>query len=323
MESQSNETVTFDVGGDKYKVLEQTIRAKPDTLLCTLLDDIGRKDKAQAIFVDGNPKRFPYILDWYRFGSICIPRSIGMDEMRRECAYFQLPDDLKISRERASLEEAVECLQEVRKKARSDAHDAKLAAQEPQVAALVAAVFSEIVGSQELTCSGLGDVQLTNAVLRQLGTIAFPLETTNVLESLVAKAAEFGWSFSKQERTHLKKFVKKLVDIDKQNLDSPTPRGSVASAVDVGPLRAPSALRLMQQRLALVAPRTPPLRSVLPPAVAPRATTPATGGVPRVRTVPGRPHPTAVPLRSVSRTTAPTSARASASASSTVAAPSG
>mmetsp|Transcript_50519 Transcript_50519/g.117946 ORF Transcript_50519/g.117946 Transcript_50519/m.117946 type:complete len:309 (-) Transcript_50519:191-1117(-) len=220
MDSQSSETVTFDVGGDKYKVLEQTIRAKPDTLLCTLLDDLGRTDKSQPIFVDGNPKRFSYILDWYRYGSICIPRSLGMEEMRRECAYFQLPDTLKISRERASLEEAVECLQEVRKKARSDAHNAKLAAQEPQVTALVAAVFSEIVGSQELTSNGLGDIQPTKGVLRQLETIAFQLETNKMLELLIAKAAQFDWALSKQERTHLKKFVKKLIDINKQNLDN-------------------------------------------------------------------------------------------------------
>ena len=32
-----------------------------------------------------------------RYGSICIPASIGMEEMQRECAFFGLPDDVKIS----------------------------------------------------------------------------------------------------------------------------------------------------------------------------------------------------------------------------------
>jgi len=214
-----NDTVTFDIGGEKYKVLEQTIRAKPETLLCTLLDDPARQAQSDAIFVEGNPKRFGYILDWYRYGSINIPRSIGMDEMKRECAFFQLPDDVKISRERASLEEAVECLQEVRKKARKDAQDANHAAQEPQVAAFVATVFSEIVGSQELTNSGLGNVELNRNMLAQLNTITFPLESSKILDLLIAKAVQFGWTISKQERVHLKRFAKKLVDMNKMNLE--------------------------------------------------------------------------------------------------------
>ena len=45
------------------------------------------------------PQRFRYILDWYKYGHICIPATIGMEEMRRECAFFQLPDDVKITQE--------------------------------------------------------------------------------------------------------------------------------------------------------------------------------------------------------------------------------
>ena len=57
--------VTFDVGGEQFKVLEQSIRAKPETLLCTLLDDPERSDLGKPIFVNGDAKRFRYILDWY------------------------------------------------------------------------------------------------------------------------------------------------------------------------------------------------------------------------------------------------------------------
>ena len=64
-------TVEFDVGGETFKVLEQTIRAKPDTLLCTMLDDPGRpgpNQPSKPIFIEANAKLFPFILDWYRSG---------------------------------------------------------------------------------------------------------------------------------------------------------------------------------------------------------------------------------------------------------------
>mmetsp|Transcript_20002 Transcript_20002/g.46557 ORF Transcript_20002/g.46557 Transcript_20002/m.46557 type:complete len:242 (-) Transcript_20002:158-883(-) len=116
--SEGGDTVVVNVGGEKFQVLRQTIAGKPETLLCTLLDDPAHKAKqktsanhaapqAEEIFVEADPKRFRYILDWYRYGSICVPNNMSVQEMRRECAFFQLPDNLKISRERPSSGEAV------------------------------------------------------------------------------------------------------------------------------------------------------------------------------------------------------------------------
>ena len=74
--------------------------AKPDTLLCTLLDDPEQRDSSsKSIFIEADKERFRYIVDWYRYGSICIPHNISMQEMRRECAFFQLPDETKIMRD--------------------------------------------------------------------------------------------------------------------------------------------------------------------------------------------------------------------------------
>ena len=61
------------------------------------------------ICVEGNKHRFRYILDWYRFGSIHVPYSISMAEMRRDCAFFQLPDDVLIQREQPTLLESLSC----------------------------------------------------------------------------------------------------------------------------------------------------------------------------------------------------------------------
>eukprot|EP00971_Amphidinium_carterae_P138414 2742803-Amphidinium_carterae.1 len=43
---------------------------------------------------------------WYRYGSILLPAHISIDEMRRECAFYQLPDDVKVLRERWTVRDA-------------------------------------------------------------------------------------------------------------------------------------------------------------------------------------------------------------------------
>mmetsp|Transcript_46087 Transcript_46087/g.84464 ORF Transcript_46087/g.84464 Transcript_46087/m.84464 type:complete len:150 (+) Transcript_46087:115-564(+) len=90
--------VSFNVGGQRFDVLERTIRAKGDTLLCTMLDDPELKNSDnEEIFVEGDATLFRFILSWYRYGRILLPTSISEEEMRRECAFFQLPDEVQIS----------------------------------------------------------------------------------------------------------------------------------------------------------------------------------------------------------------------------------
>ncbi|CAE8693652.1 unnamed protein product [Polarella glacialis] len=62
------DTVVFNVGGRHFEILALVIQRRPSTLLANLLDDIGT-DSSQHIFVDANPDRFQYIVDWYRYGS--------------------------------------------------------------------------------------------------------------------------------------------------------------------------------------------------------------------------------------------------------------
>lgn len=100
--------VAFRVDGERFEVLEQMIHAKGDTLLATLLDD-PQHDAMPEICVEGNKQRFRYILDWYLYGSILLPHSISLAEMRRDCAFFQLPDDLPIQREQPTLMESLCC----------------------------------------------------------------------------------------------------------------------------------------------------------------------------------------------------------------------
>lgn len=88
--------VTLDVGGRIFKVLRQTIEARPSTLLACLLDDIGFEEDI-PLFVDANPDRFGYILDWYRHGEVFLPQTISVQAFIRDARFFLLPDTLRIN----------------------------------------------------------------------------------------------------------------------------------------------------------------------------------------------------------------------------------
>eukprot|EP00403_Amphidinium_massartii_P012811 CAMPEP_0178425688 /NCGR_PEP_ID=MMETSP0689_2-20121128/28850_1 /TAXON_ID=160604 /ORGANISM="Amphidinium massartii, Strain CS-259" /LENGTH=251 /DNA_ID=CAMNT_0020047355 /DNA_START=195 /DNA_END=947 /DNA_ORIENTATION=+ len=143
-------TVTFNVGGVMFDVMEQTIRAKGETLLSSLLDDPGRvKDEQQAapIFIEADPICFRYILQWYRYGSICLPVTISMADMRRECAYYSLPDDVRISREAVAevLAEGIAGLQAQRETARAHLREAQAACVETCRNAVAAKVWHDLI----------------------------------------------------------------------------------------------------------------------------------------------------------------------------------
>mmetsp|Transcript_8657 Transcript_8657/g.15577 ORF Transcript_8657/g.15577 Transcript_8657/m.15577 type:complete len:245 (-) Transcript_8657:7-741(-) len=197
--SQVSDTVVFNVGGQKYEVLERTIRAKgPETLLCTLLDDPARQEKCAPIFVEADSERFRYILDWYRYGSIKVPSSIGIEEMKRECAFFQLPEHVDVFCERVlpayAVTDALSVLTEVRSRARADASKARLQA-------FAAALFSELVETDELAKTGqsvIGDPPDVREMCFNR-----PGETQEVLRLMNMQADEFGWYVTCTDRSNV------------------------------------------------------------------------------------------------------------------------
>mmetsp|Transcript_49711 Transcript_49711/g.115307 ORF Transcript_49711/g.115307 Transcript_49711/m.115307 type:complete len:269 (+) Transcript_49711:119-925(+) len=96
MAQTTDATVTFNVGGQHYEVLRLTIESRPSTLLASLLDDIA-SDSAQPLFVDANPDRFAYILDWYRFGEIHLPEGFPTKAILNDARFFLLPDSIEIN----------------------------------------------------------------------------------------------------------------------------------------------------------------------------------------------------------------------------------
>jgi len=103
--STANHTVEFNVGGRITKVSEEQVRSKPGTLLHALLEAHASDVPSQPIPVsvaNSNPLLAQYVVNWYIYGRIVLPPSISMDEMRRECAHFRLPDDVVILRDNGS-----------------------------------------------------------------------------------------------------------------------------------------------------------------------------------------------------------------------------
>jgi hypothetical protein len=86
--------VVFNVGGQNFEILRQTILARPDTLLATMLDDIAT-DSSKAMFIDANPERFAHILDWYRCGEMYL--TSPLEAIFKDARFFLLPDAIKIN----------------------------------------------------------------------------------------------------------------------------------------------------------------------------------------------------------------------------------
>jgi len=108
----SNDVVTFNVGGRHFEVLKLTIQRHPSTLLAQLLDDISTS-KDEVLFVDANPDRFQYILDWYRHGAMFV-RTEWIPALLLDARYFLLPDCVKINGRKYDLQPpTLPCVQEI------------------------------------------------------------------------------------------------------------------------------------------------------------------------------------------------------------------
>mmetsp|Transcript_10814 Transcript_10814/g.19621 ORF Transcript_10814/g.19621 Transcript_10814/m.19621 type:complete len:243 (-) Transcript_10814:112-840(-) len=141
--------VSFNVGGTVSQVLESVIRSRPDTLLCTLLDEPGRKEQSAPIFIDRNADMFNPILDWYRHGFIITPPTVSLERMRLECAYYQLPDDVQIRTEQ--LESSLSTLRDwhadTREKAQKELTEAVQKYSEAAQSFVAALAFCNMVSS--------------------------------------------------------------------------------------------------------------------------------------------------------------------------------
>lgn len=89
-----NDVVCLNVGGMLYTVSRSTLMKFPDTMLAVMLSERwsdNTKNLSEPLFIDRDPLRFRYILDFYRDGHIELPVSVSIAEMEVEIKYFGLP----------------------------------------------------------------------------------------------------------------------------------------------------------------------------------------------------------------------------------------
>lgn len=85
--------VTINVGGKLFKTRKSTLRNVPGTKLANLDESSEHYDRLQReYFFDRNPFLFVYILDFYRYGSMHLPRNVCATSIREEIKFWELGD---------------------------------------------------------------------------------------------------------------------------------------------------------------------------------------------------------------------------------------
>jgi len=94
-EDITKDIVSFDVAGTIYRVARSTLMKFPETMLAAMVSQRWQVCEADAeqkpLFIDRDPGRFRYILDFYRDAQIKIPTTVTIAEMERDAEYFGLP----------------------------------------------------------------------------------------------------------------------------------------------------------------------------------------------------------------------------------------
>ena len=92
--ADDDEKVTLNIGGKRFTTRKSTLRNVPGTRLAHLdHSDQEHYDHAKdEYFFDRNPAMFGCILDYYRFGTMHIPRDICTRAVKDEMKFWDLKD---------------------------------------------------------------------------------------------------------------------------------------------------------------------------------------------------------------------------------------
>jgi len=88
-----SEHVFINIGGTVFKTRKSTLRNVPGTKLSRL--NVKSKEfnaDQNEYFFDRNPFLFAYILDYYRTGTMHIPRSVCAQKIKDEIKFWELGD---------------------------------------------------------------------------------------------------------------------------------------------------------------------------------------------------------------------------------------
>jgi BTB/POZ domain len=93
-----NPILNIDVGGQKFRVLRETVMRYSSSLLAQV---VSGKDIHHMVILDGcyffdrNPQYFSVILDYMRIGKIFLPPSLLEDQLKEELAFWKIDQQLK------------------------------------------------------------------------------------------------------------------------------------------------------------------------------------------------------------------------------------
>ena len=91
-----NPILNIDVGGQKFRVLRETVMKYPQSLLAQVIT--GKDIKNMLIldscyFFDRNPRYFSVILDYMRIGKLFLPSNLLQDQMKEEMLYWKIDSE--------------------------------------------------------------------------------------------------------------------------------------------------------------------------------------------------------------------------------------
>lgn len=94
MTSALQNTVTFNVGGEKYTISKSLLENFPETMLSAAASKEWHEDQDQEIFIDRNGRRFQFVLDYLRDGKITLPMHETKDAIATELEFYNIEVDM-------------------------------------------------------------------------------------------------------------------------------------------------------------------------------------------------------------------------------------
>ena len=89
----NTETVTFNVGGQKYEISRSQFDKYPDSMLAKTVSDRWLEDPSQEIFIDRDESLFSYVLSFIRDGKVFLPMYMVKGNFIKELEYYGIECD--------------------------------------------------------------------------------------------------------------------------------------------------------------------------------------------------------------------------------------
>jgi len=96
-EPGGSEHVMVNCSGRNFRTSVGLISSYPSGRLARLLEAVKPTGKSIVVYVDTCPDRFSYIMDWYRYGEIHLPKNIPVASIMQDARSLQLPDEIVIN----------------------------------------------------------------------------------------------------------------------------------------------------------------------------------------------------------------------------------